>query len=289
MNIPYMSRLFAAASRLSSVRLLTLIMTVIISNLYMTPEVSGTEIDSVSTVTSRATNVDSTDVKNSVSKKVKAAIALAEEKKGEINTDTLLKTTILPPVRDLTDEVGEVLITDIDDVDDKGISSSMPVSHAVREAIVEHIEDIAIALSIFLGCILVPFILLIIIISMVLRSRHKFHREQLRMIEKLTRDGYTVPESMINMRLSTVSKRQAYSSALKWLGLGAGLALFFVVVSNFKTAVIFSVFPLVVGSVKMIMYMRFDRYNDPRYKTSDKELRDSFPPQFKGIKNDDCE
>ena len=291
MNIPYFSRLFAAVSRLSSERLMALIAAVLISNLCLLPEVSGTEADTIATAVAKITAVDSTKTKKSVSKKVKAAIALAEEKKSEINTDTLLKTTILPPVRDLTDEVGEALIVEVDDDNsDAGDNiSSITISHVAREAIVEHIEDIAIALAIFFGCIIFPFILLIIIISMVLRSRHKFHREQLRTIEKLTRDGYTVPESILNMQFSTVSKRQSYSTAVKWLGVGVGLALFFGVVANFKTAVIFSVFPLVVGAVKMIIYMRFDRYNKTRYNEPAEEPREVFPPQFKGMKNDDLE
>ncbi len=295
MTIPYFSRSIDAAARLLLLAVVTLSSLALPFAAYATEYPASPSDNTTKTIalppvpdvsdkekkTKEEVVADSAEVGEKVRKKVKAVIALAEEKKGEITTDTILNATILPPVRDLTDEIAEE-VAETEDVK-VDVNVSKPMSHVVRDAIDEHIEDIVVIMLIFLGLILLPFLGVIIVISMVLRSRQKFHREQLRTIENLAREGYSVPESMVNMRFSNISKRQSYSSALKWLGLGVGLAIFFSVTSSFKTAVILSIFPLVVGIVKMIIYMRFDRYSGGQSKASP----ESFPPQFKGVKSDD--
>lgn len=147
----------------------------------------------------------------------------------------------------------------------------------------DDIERLAmiVTLIITVFCFGIPFLTMIIIIGMILRSRVKYQRERLSVIEKIVLSGREVPEELSPRgSMNHVDRRKNFDSGVKWIASGIVLTCFFgVLTKSFLAVVTFGIVPLMVGAVRLSLFF-YDSKLSGRQECLEKKV---FPPQFTGI------
>lgn len=196
-----------------------------------------------------------------------------------MNTDSILGTTIGLPVPDRTEE----------DVVESVSAALSPFDENVDGDDIERIAMI-VTLIITIVCFGIPFISMIIIIGLILNSRVKYQRERLRVIENIAMSGQTIPDELrVAGRMTPYERRRRFSSAIRWLAVGIGVMLFFGLVARSLSAVVtFGIVPFLIGAVKLALYF-YDTHMADNAEECETRV---FPPQFTGLdddKRDNCE
>lgn len=130
-------------------------------------------------------------------------------------------------------------------------------------------------------CFGIPFLALIVVVGLILRTRMKYQREKLQAIESIIKSGHQLPGILMNDGgCKPADRRKQFASAVKWLAVGAGIIIFFGLVAQSSTAVItLGTVPLLVGIVKLVLFF----YDSHTAAGDEEEKLKIFPPQFKGF------
>lgn len=145
------------------------------------------------------------------------------------------------------------------------------------------LQQLAMLITLVLSiiCFGIPFLALIVVVGLILRTRMKYQREKLQAIESIIKSGHQLPGILMNDGgCKPADRRKQFASAVKWLAVGAGIMIFFGLVAQSSAAVItLGTVPLLVGIVKLVLFF----YDSHTVASDEEEKLKIFPPQFKGF------